>query len=607
MRINWLLLGLLIALPASAQLKVGDNLSLNLNGTLGAGYSADSGSGLPSEHALDLSANGQLDGYYFNPKFLTFTVTPYYNRSQENSGAGSITNATSISIGTGIFGGSRFPGSISWGKTFNSSSTYGLPGVQGFATHGDSTQFGIGWSALIPNLPPVTVQYTQLSSSNSIFGTDQKDTSISRNFNLQSNYHLAGWWLTGRFADSYTRAEIPEFLAAGESNVNDGNSTTFNINATRPLPLRGSTAFSYNHTAFTGNGGVAHFSGSNETILANASFLPWTRFSTQFAMEYNSNLSGDVEQQLISAGSVAPQVNLGSGSHSLSFNNADTLYILHNLSVSFNFNRIQQEVYGASVSADHYSAIANYRFQKPLFGSLLVYGGVNDQAADGVNQGAGLVAGVNLSRYIRGWDLSGSVGYSQDVQTVLATTTTSNYSYLASVNRFLGRRTHWYTSFSGFHTGASLVPGSSAHTESYSTSILYRALSVAANYNTSSGTALVTPTGLVTAPGTIPVSLLGPNQYLISGSSYGLSGSASPFRKMILSGNYTHAQNLTTSPSLKSANSSNIVSLYAQYQLRKLQLVGGYTHLTQAVGASGTLPANYSTYYIGIQRWFKPF
>jgi hypothetical protein len=196
---------------------------------------------------------------------------------------------------------------------------------------------------------------------------------------------------------------------------------------------------------------------------------------------------------------------------------------------------MQQQVYGVSVSSDHYSAIVNYRFQKPLLGSFLVYGGVNDQAADGVNQGAGLVAGANFSRNIKRWDVGASFGYSQDVETVLATATTSNYSYLANVKRDIGRRLHWYTSFNGFHTGLSTVAGSSSHTEGYSTSILYRGYSVSANYSNSTGTALLTQSGLVTAPLTIPTSLLGSNQYLlISGTSYGLSGSMSPFRKMLV-------------------------------------------------------------------------
>ncbi len=607
LRITWLFLGLLAVLPVSAQVTVGDNLSMRMDGNLGAGYSADYGNAQPTDHSLGLNGNANLNGYYYNPKFLTFTATPYYNRSQENSGQGSLTDASAISIGSGIFSGSHFPGSISWGKTFNSTGNYGLPGIQGFTTHGDTTQFGIGWSALLPNLPPVSAQYTQFSSSSSVFGTNQQDNSTSRNLNLQSSYRLAGWWMTARFGEVHTHSETPAFLSAGESIAGDTNSTNFNFNALHKLPLNGSGAFSYSYGGYSGDGGATSTSGSSNNYSANASFQPWTRFSTQFGMQYNSNLSAVVEQQLASAGSIVPQVNLGSGSHSLSFYNSDSFYILHNLSASFNFNRIQQEVYGTSVEVNHYSAILNYRFQKPLWGSFLVYGGVNDQAADGANQGAGLVAGVNFSRIIAGWDVGASFSYAQDVETVLATATTSNYSYQGSVRRNLRRHLQWFGNFSEFHTGLSTVAGSSSHSENYNTSIHYRDSTVAVNYASSTGAALLTANGLVTTPVTI-LPVLGSNQYLlINGTSYGVSGSVSPFRKMVISGNYTHAQSMTTSTSLSSANSSQILSINAQYQFRKMQFTGGYTHLMQGVGASGTPPTNFSSYYVGIQRWFKPF
>jgi hypothetical protein len=607
-RISWVLFGLLAVLPAQGQLKVGDNLNLNAEGTLGVGYSADYGNGQASDHGLGLSGNGTVNGYFYNPKFLTFTTTPYYNRSQENSGSGSLTDASGINVGTSIFSGSHFPGAISWGKTLDSTGNYGLPGIQGFTTHGNSTQFGIGWSALLPDLPPLSFQYSQFSSTSSVYGTDQQDTSTSRNFNLQSNYRLAGWWMTGRFGESRVHAETPSFLASGVDNVGDTSTTTFNFNTTHKLPMHGSGVFSYAYDDFSGTAGAVHTSGSTSNFGANASFQPWTRLSSQFGMQYESNLEAVVEQQLASAGSVAPQANLGNGSHSLSFYNSDTLYLLHNLSVGVNMERTQQEVYGASVAADHFSAVVNYRFQKPLWGSFLVYGGMNDQSTEAGNQGAGLMAGGNFSRTIKGWELGASVGYAQDVETVLAIATTSNYSYLASVKRDLTRRLHWYSSFNGFHTGLSTVAGSSSHTEGYSTSFLYRSYSVAANYANSVGTALLTPTGLVTAPVSIPTSVLGSNQYLlINGTSYGLSTSASPFRRMVVTGSYAHAQNLTTTPSLNSSNSSNVFSTYAQYQLRKMQLVGGYTHLMQGVGGASTVPTNYSSYYIGIQRWFKPF
>ena len=114
-------------------------------------------------------------------------------------------------------------------------------------------------------------------------------------------------------------------------------------------------------------------------------------------MNYDSNLAGAIEQQLIGAGAVNPSVNLGQTSYSISLSNNDNVVLTKSLSAGFNIGHVEQEVYGENVSATHFSAIINYRFLKPLWGTVVVYAGVNDQATDAGNQGAGLVAGANFT------------------------------------------------------------------------------------------------------------------------------------------------------------------------------------------------------------------
>jgi hypothetical protein len=580
-----------------------------MDGTLGLGYSADYASDQPSSSGVGLSGVGNIQGNYFDPRFLSFSIIPSYNRSQANSQGegGSLTNASSIQAGFGIFGGSHFPGTISYNKTTNASGTYAVPGVQGFVTHGDATNFTVGWAALLPNLPPVSASYSVQSSESSLFGTSQEDHSTSRNFNLQSSYRLRGWQLTGHMVDIALRTETPSFTSVGATNVGTDNAMNMNINTSHKLPFSGGVALSYSHGSFSGGGEGSQQSGSDDSFAASASFLPTRRFSTQFQFQYNGDLQSQVENQLVTAGSIAPHVNLGNGSHTLSFSNSDTFYFRFNLSAAFNASRIQQEVYGTSVAADTYSGILSYHFQKPLWGTMLIYAGVNDQAANGVNEGASLNAGANFSRLIRSFQVSGSFAYSQGVQTVLAFVTTSNYSVNASVSRDLTRRLRWYANFNEFHSGISPVAGISNYTRGVSTSLLYKAFAVAANYSEASGTALITQNGLVATPVGIPTSLLGANQYLLnSGKSYSLSGSGTA-RKVIVSGSYTHSEELTSSPGLDSANSSSVLFVNATYPWRKMGFAAGFSHITQGVGASGTAPAAYSSYYVGIQRWFKAF
>jgi hypothetical protein len=192
---------LLLTLPAWAQLKVGDDVSLNMNADIGFGYSGDYGDLQTSDHSFGLNGDASVNGYFYNPNFVNFFVTPIYNRSQANSGTGSLTDSSSVNAGAGIFTGSHFPGSVSFGKTFDSTNTFGVPGLPTYTTSGNTTQFGLGWSELVPGLPPVSAQYFQSSTDSTFLGYAGNDHSSTRDLSVQSQYKLDGWIMTARFSD----------------------------------------------------------------------------------------------------------------------------------------------------------------------------------------------------------------------------------------------------------------------------------------------------------------------------------------------------------------------------------------------------------------------
>ena len=608
--IRGLFLGLLLlAMPAWAQLKVGDDVSMTMNGTIGTGYTGDYGNTQLSDHSLGVNGDANVTGYYYNPNFLNFYVRPIYNRSQENSGSGSLIDSTSVTAGAGIFSGSHFPGSISFGKTFDSTGSYGLPGLQGYTTQGNSTSFGLGWSELVPGLPPLTANYYQSSAESSIFGTDEQDRTSQRNLNLQSQYRLAGWIMAARFSDIWTHTELPSFLTSGETVEGEENSKTFTFTTNHRLPMQGGVALGYSYGNFSGDSSGDTTSGSNQSLTGNASFRPWKRFTTNVGVEYDTSLTGLVEQQLIGAGSISPQVDLGSQSHSLSLYNFDTLTIAKGLSATFNVNRVQQEVYGESVAVNHFSGIVNYNVQKPLWGALNFYGGVNDESSDAGHQGTGAVAGVNFNKNLWGFEWGGGFGYAQDVQTILATQVTSDYSYLANARRRLTRHLFWDSNYHGYRTGMSVLTGSGSHSQGFGTTLQYRGYSVGGTYGSSYGTALLTATGLVQPPGTIQP-ILGANQFLLeNGSSYSGTASANPIKRWTMSATYSKGVSDTTTPTVYAASSSKTFTYFTTWQVRKISLNAGYTNIVQSAGAAtpGGLPLNFSSFYIGIQRWFKPF
>src|SRR5215469_4207155 len=186
---------LALAQMASAQMQVGDNTKLNAGALLTLGYTGDYGDAIPSNHGLDLAADGKFSGYYYNPNFLSFDATPYYNRSSTNSNFQSLTGSSGIIGSANFFSGSKYPGSVSYHYDANSTETFGLVGQPNFTTYGRGQGFGINWSALLPDLPTLSVGYSQGSGHSTVYGTNDEANSNSRLFNVRSTYDIAGFRL----------------------------------------------------------------------------------------------------------------------------------------------------------------------------------------------------------------------------------------------------------------------------------------------------------------------------------------------------------------------------------------------------------------------------
>ena len=124
----------MLAVPVQAQLNVGENVNLTLNGNLAFGYSGQFGDSTGTGHGIYGAGDGLLSGSYYNPNFFSFNVRPFYNRNQDNSSFASVLSETGIDASANLFGGSYFPGSVSFSKSFANGSQYGIPGGVGLTS-----------------------------------------------------------------------------------------------------------------------------------------------------------------------------------------------------------------------------------------------------------------------------------------------------------------------------------------------------------------------------------------------------------------------------------------------------------------------------------------
>ncbi len=594
----------------ASQMQVGDDLHMNLNGTIGFTYAGGDNEGQTS-HAMGFSGNGNLTGNYYSPNFLNFNIDPFYNRAQSNSVYGNLTNTTGVTSSVNLFSGSHFPGTLSYNRLFNSTGQFGVPGSDiGLAQHTNTQGFGIGWSALVPDWPTLTANYSVNGNSSSILGTKGTDEETDHTLNLLSNYKWDGFRMTGQFIHRNVNASFSELQDAALPVHTDSSSNSYGATVQHALPMSGTFGVTWNHLGYEYAYKDAYStsnSGASTTLNGNASFHPTSKLGVAFNANYNDSLLGSVPEPILNNGTVVNMTSLGSF-HSLLLGTDAYYQVMKNLGVHADITHERQSFLGRDYSATQFFGSANFNFEKSPLKGLSFSLGVVDTAQQTNNTGMGFVGTANYTRKFSGWDLGGNFSYAQNVQTVMLVYTTSSYSYLGSVRRRLGERTYFMAGYSGAHSGITANSGTTSGAQRVWATFMQRGYSLNAYYNKSNGQAIFTTTGLVSVPGSLPPPALGSSPFTSYDSKgWGLNAGASPLRRLTVSAGYSKSNGHTIDPLLATATSNELVNMVVQYRLRKIYLNGGYTRLRQSVATANAQPIMVTSYFVGFSRWFSFF
>lgn len=601
----WVLIALAAWVPRSgAQLEIGDNTKINMNGTVGFGYGGSFGDPGASAHNLNMTGKGLLSGSYYNPSFLSFTVQPYYDRNQNNSDTQSIFDESGVIAGMNLFSGSHFPGSISYAKNFNSSGEFGIPGVSGLTTDGSGQTFSVGWSALLPKYPTLSVMYTTAGNASSLLGGTGDIHSKTRLFNLNSTYRVAGFDLTGLYTHQSLDLSTPEFIG-NSATSSASSSSSVGLLASHLLPLSGNFSASWNRTTFNNASDGGSSDGVTSTTDAMATINPTTRLNLFGEIRYTDNLAGAVQQTLLNGGG-GPIILIGGGkSHSFGLNGFANYALGRGFMLRGRVSRQSQFFNGRSYDFTQYGGTVSYSYTRPLFGLLYFSFGMVDNAQETGNSGLAFTGNVGMQRRFGGWETSADFSYSQNVQTLVATYTTNTITYGSYIRRRLNNYTYWSATYRGANSGLLQDQSSNSRSNLVSSSLGWRRYTFTGNYAKSHGRTILTPSGFLNpspVPGILPDELT-----LFDGSSYSLGAGAAPLRKMYVTFNYTKAESNTLSNIRNSVNDTERYYGRLDYNLRKLVLRAGYTRAYQSISASGTPPATINTYFIGVSRWFNLF
>lgn len=596
---------LLLPSPVTAQIKTGE-LSTSLNGTVSTGYTADFGNQTSSDHGWTVGGVANVAGYFYNPNFLSYNAGFYLNQSRANSDYQSISDASGINLSSSIFGGSPFPGSVSYSKSFNSDGNYAVPGLADYVTHGDSSTFAVNWSENLPSKPSLSAAFQLGNSSYSVYGTNDQGTNSFHSLNLHSAYNIAGFNMGGYYSDGGGHSLIPAVLSGGDITETQNQNSGEGFNVAHQLPMRGSISAGVNRSTWNTNYEGYTSTGSIDLLNAFASVRPFNKFSLTGSANYSDNLSGQLYQSILQSGAPISGLNTNESSNSLDLLGTLGYSPMANMQTTAYIERRTQLFLGESYGETSYGGSATYS-RKLLNGNFNATMNASGNLADANGQDSlGFSTNENYNSRLLGCDVTASFGYSQNVETLLVVYMNSLFHYTGNVRRRWGKL-NVNAGAGASRTGITDNPGTVSSTESYNASMGYGSMFTATgSYSKSSGQALVTGAGLVSVP--IPSPTLPSNLVtLYGGDGYSFAISSSPARGLTLSASFARANSNTSNSGVASTNQSEELNSLVLYQYRKLNFTSGYSRLEQGFSASGSPPQSVSSYYMGVSRWFNFF
>lgn len=596
---------LLLAMPLVAQVKVGD-LSSDLSGTISPGYTADYGNLTPSDHSWAVGGTANYSGSFYSPKFLSFDVGVYLNQSRANSDFQSISDASGVNVSSNIFGGSHFPGSITYSKALDSEGNYAVPGLANYVTHGDSDSLGFNWSEDLPDVPGFSAGFQMGSSQYSVYGANDEGNDTFRSLNLHSAYTLAGFNMGAYYSAGNGHALIPEVVTGQAPTETHSDNSAYGFNVGHILPLHGSLSAGINRSDWDTNYLGNNSSGTVDILNSLASIHPTPKLSFSASASYSDNLSGQLIESIVSAGSAVPGLTSNEGSNSLDLQGIANYAPAKDFQTSAYVERRTQNFLGETYGVTSFGTGASYS-HRLLDGMFNASASVTENTADKTgDETLGFSTNENYSDEIRGWKVNGAFGYAQNVQTLLVTYMNSYYNYSGTARRRWGQF-NLTMGAGAARTALTQQAGTANSSESYNASMGYgQWITANGSYSKASGQALATGAGLVLVPVPSPI-LPSSLVSLFGGNGYSVGVSSTPVRKLILTAAYARSSSNTSSGGITSMNQNDQFNAIIQYQVRKLSFTSGFARLEQGFSQSGTVPEVISSYYVGVSRWFKFF
>ena len=643
----WSAVLLVLAAGSSAwgQVEPIADLPMTLSGQTGLGIAGSSGTGGPGTSSIYWNTSATLDGYYHDPRFLKFNVTPLYTYDRSAEGLNLFHDDNEgLMANVNFLSASKMPISFAYGLTWNGSTAIvSGPNSISSTSRGFAHNWSISWAYRRGfHWPTFSVTYSS-GASDSVLANGQggQISYLHHALQLNSTYNLLGFRFFGSYNLFHAEEQAPDLLALGFGGSNKSDQKMYIARADRGLPwIKGNTDFRFSRTDTTGNllGGAAPQTFDNASGTLNST--PTPRLVLNASATYNSNGLAQALYGLIinnNTGVVTPfsttiftplgssQVVTGSASYNVG----------HGFNV---YGVVGQEKDNIS-SAEDVTALTRsggVGYAHRLFGGNFsasynigttdVTAILHDTDANGnpflLHVGNDVITHSATASYFRPvgrWNMTGSfrfvdTGLSQSGIMVTGITKTVGTNVSASTRL----RNTWNFSVGGNYNHDDVSPaGANANvSDGVSASIANRTLSITGQFQHTSGySALCAGSSGIICPLTATQQLLIPAYGSISsGESVAVTWTR---RRLVLNGNYTHSSldlsnlsfnNLTqTGISSTSQSGNGFWYLQAQYRYRKLTMRAEFRHWTQFISTNQYLNLSTNSWIFEVLRPFRIF
>lgn len=595
-------------------------MPMTLDGVLGVGFAGGTGSSMSAgtitngADSVYLVTDLTADGYYHDPRFLRFTVTPNF-RWDWTGAADQHLNDGNQGMGAYVqfLGGSSTPIFFQYNlsRLTNSTLTSGVP--ISVESRGLTQDITVGTTFNRLHWPTFSFSVTDGSTENSVLGANVPSTTGSHfGYAASSTYNILGFRLTSNYSHSNNELNTPDLLNIGiptKTHIDQQNEA---FAVSRALPLKSNLDLSYTHSDSTSSLESQNTDLSYDMFNGIFTSNPTRRLSLTGSSSYNSNAGAQLFSQVLTGGSLGSATSpiLSSG-RELTFGGSATYYIglgFQGMATAQHSDSTLST--GQEITFDSYGLGVGYA--RNLWGGkfLAVYtpqyysvGERSPGVPTGVINGLMNTGSASYVRRAGRWVANASFTYSQanTTQTFALPINTRGVSGDLKASTRLAHE--W-----NFSAGVNVMDSSYAGTNGTLGNTAYinvgnRTWTFSVQEQFGRGYTVATPYGLISVPQpTVPL------LQTYYSTNRGLSGTATYARRRLI---------VTTVVSDASADIGTVTvpvsvgnfnfETKGTYKFRKLDVQAGYRMWHQTATSAGGLSQRYQSYWFEVLRSFHLF